>query len=195
MSASPNITICRPGERSRHIVRRSNPDRPTQTRISGFSHERFNASAEAAQTEVETLAVVLAQPHRRGVSDPRSERAGTALGRYCSGLGTPLWLAGNLWHEMTRAYQQSLDLNVPDRGPGTGEGKTEDQIAAANALAIQRRKDAEHALNSRIAIGIMDRLTIEDRDPASSERDLALKSLYKLANHFKTTPRRTIDND
>lgn len=218
---STPVTYCPPGKRSREIVERPNPDRPFRrpipesvvipksTRVIGKSHERYDASAAAVQTEIATLAVGIGQPHRKGASDPRNERLGTALGRFCErrdrGDGRPhyalahhLWLAGNLWHEMTRAYQLAIDLKIADRGVGTGEARDDEQIAANAALARARRANAEAVLVDlglgRRPINAMDRLTVEDRDPYVCGESLLVSCLAVLARHFKVEPRTVRDD-
>lgn len=218
--AEPAVTVCAPGRRSREIVRRADPDRPARTlladdavipkdtRVIGRSHERYDASREATQTEIATLEVGTRQPHRRGASDPRSERLGTALGRFCErrdrgdarpayALAHHLWLAGNTWHEVTRAYQLAIDLKIADRGVGNGENRDDDRVAANASLARRRRADAEEALIDiglgRRPINAMDRLTIEDRDPYACDEGLLVHCLAALAKHFRLEPRTVRD--
>lgn len=213
----PAVTLCPTGRRSKNIVERAPTPSPIKTTtatalspkkpreiVYGMSHTRFDASKEAEETEVATLAVAMAQPHRRDAADPRSDRLGTALGRFCARpvhqgrpLADHLYLAGSLFCEVTRAYKMAIDIMVPDRGIGNGDNFDEDQAAARAALAVDRRKACEDVLTGIMplrAIRAMDNLTYEDREPAPRDESLLVHCLVALAKHFEVEPRNIRDN-
>lgn len=84
------------------------------------------ADAQRAAEESE-MAVVLAQPHRRG---NRSQLMESPFGRFCvfNDLDRELFDAGEAYASMRRQYQSAVNCPMPDRLGGSGADIETEQV-------------------------------------------------------------------
>lgn len=156
------------------------------------------------ETQAQVLATALAQPHRRYSRDPRDERLGTALGRFCVArrwYGGPCWQAGQRYGEIVKEARSAIGLGVYGWAPGEGGfsgcagdcprefcGRHGDECRRAKQeLAMSRIRDADSVLRwvmPRLPAA-MERLTYHDLDPLPNDGDMLAHGLVRLALEWK----------
>jgi len=183
----PPVTICPPGKRAY----RRPPPAGERVLLDPVKEQRVSALAEARERE-SIMAVVRAQPHRRALEDTDDKRAGDPLWDYCQRqrVKPGMYAAGVEYGAVVRQYRASID--APATGlvsdPGDGDRLTDDQRAAAVALAKRRRQDAYAVLVTIIhrAPSVMADLCCDLRPWRPNDEGLIYNALYRLAVHFKT---------
>ena len=138
--------------------------------------------AERARQQA-AMAVALAQPHRKGRSDPR---AGEPLWEFCRfmGLREELYRAGSDYEQISRAGKAALGLRVPGLcSDGSGARGAGDGYSAEDELAIGRYKETRDFLGVRAFIAV-ERVCYYHEPPQQLEARLLAQSLMRLADFF-----------
>lgn len=156
-----------------------------QPRVIGYSHERFDRSKEAEESEVATMAVALAQPHRRGSDD---KRAGEPLYELCLAYRwrDEMYHAGVAYGEIVRQDRAASGFHVPGLVAGEGEARTEQEITASRELARLRRNKADEELRDVMlrAPSVMVSLCYDMLEPSHKNHGLIQNCLWRLAVHL-----------
>lgn len=140
---------------------------------------------DAEETREQRMATVLAQPHRKGLTDQRCENA---LGRFCirMKLRSELYQAGEEYRNAIRRWRLAKGLPVEGaHSLGSGQDASPEQVARLfRAMVDAQRVLVEDAgFRSHQAVRA---LIVEDLDlQATSESDgAAIDGLWALAEHF-----------
>jgi len=183
----PPVTICPPGKRAY----RRPPPVGERVPADPVKEQRLSALAEARERE-SIMAVVRAQPHRRALDDTDDNRAGDPLWDYCQRqrVKPGMYAAGVEYGAVVRQYRAAIDAPATGLVSGSSDGDrlTEDQRAAAVALAKRRRQDADAVLIGIIhrAPSVMADLCCDLRPWRPNDVGVIYNALYRLAVHFKT---------
>lgn len=139
--------------------------------------------ADAAKRR-ENMLFVAAQPHRRDLPDPYSDKAASALGRFwmVNRLRSELFDAGTHYSEITRRWRAAWGVPDPNHSGSLGGGLGPSEATVAAWWREIERIEAALRAKSVVHYAAARHLCIDDADLPEYAAPIAIEALLIIAD-------------